>query len=280
MFGQILLRTAKVEMISFWRDWWKHEDDGIMTGNIALPYQQARAKEPVMPDFIKRLFAPITELLSPERGLVEPICRRILKFIIFAIYRPKALGLENIPATGGVVLIANHVSYLDGPIISAICPRPVRYVIDKHIYEQPIINFFMRHARAIPILPKKEVVEAALDEISRALKNGEVVCIFPEGRLTYTGHIGRFKPGIEYMIQRDPVPVVPMALDGLWGSIFSRKYLKAPMRFLPRSLKADVRLVIGFPVVPEKVKVDKLQRVTLKLLLKARTDFGSYSHTK
>lgn len=232
-----------------------------------LQYQDALK---LMPDFIKRLPILFKKTLSPEGGFIEPICRKILTFIIIAIYRPRVAGLENIPTTGGVVLIANHVSYLDGPIISAICPRPVRYVIDKYIYEQPVINFFMRHARAIPILPKKEVVEAALSEISKALQNGEVVCIFPEGRLTYTGNIGRFKPGIEFIIQRDPVPVVPMGLDGLWGSVFSRKYIKARFRFMPRSFKSNVKLAIGFPVVPEKVKVDKLQRVIIKLIQRAR----------
>lgn len=200
----------------------------------------------------------------------EPIYRTILKAIIWMVYHPKVVGMEHVPAEGAAVLIANHVSYLDGPIISAICKRPVRYVIDKGIYEQPGINYFMRHNRAIPIMPKKEVVEAALASISEGLKQGDLICIFPEGRLTYTGHLGRFKTGIESIIQRDSVPVIPLGLEGLWGSMFSRKYLRARFRWLPRHWWSDVRVVVGYPVPPDQVKIDKLQKVVLSLLQRAR----------
>jgi 1-acyl-sn-glycerol-3-phosphate acyltransferase len=161
------------------------------------------------------------------------------------------------------------VSFLDGPILSAICKRPVRYVIDKGIYEQPVIHYFMRHNRAIPILPKKEIVEAALEQISLGLQQGDVICIFPEGRITYTGELGHFRPGIEAIIARDPVPVIPIGLHGLWGSIFSRKYLGSPWRFVPCSFPPRVRVEIGYVIPPEKVKVEKLHKIVGKLLERA-----------
>lgn len=192
--------------------------------------------------------------------------RKGAKALVYLIYRPKYFGFERIPETGPAVLIANHVSYVDGLIIHAGINRPVHYVIDQEIYELPGVNYFMRLNGSIPIAPKREVVEAALDQISEYLKQGELVCIFPEGRLTYTGSLGRFKPGIEFIIKRDPVPVYPIALNGLWGSVFSRKYLKARFRWLPRSLRRrEIRAICGEPIQPENVTINHLQEVVLKL---------------
>jgi 1-acyl-sn-glycerol-3-phosphate acyltransferase len=182
------------------------------------------------------------------------------------IYNPKYYGFERIPETGPAVLIANHVSYVDGLVIFAGLKRPVHYVIDKSIYELPGVNYFMRLNGSIPIAPKREVVEAALDQISEYLKQGELVCIFPEGRLTYTGSLGRFKPGIEFIIKRDPVPVYPIALNGLWGSVFSRKYLRSRFRWFPRSFRRrDIRAICGEPIQPDDVNVNRLQEIVLKL---------------
>lgn len=192
--------------------------------------------------------------------------RRGAKALVYLIYRPKYFGFERIPETGPAVLIANHVSYVDGLIIHAGINRPVHYVIDKEIYELPGVNYFMRLNGSIPIAPKRESVEAALDQISEYLKKGELVCIFPEGRLTYTGSLGRFKPGIEFIIKRDPVPVYPIALNGLWGSVFSRKYLKARFRWLPRSLRRrEIHAICGEPIQPENITINHLQEVVLKL---------------
>lgn len=192
--------------------------------------------------------------------------RRGARRIVYLFYKPKYYGFDRIPETGPAVLIANHVSYVDGLIIHAGINRPVHYVIDQAIYELPGVNYFMRLNGSIPIAPKREVVEAALDKISEYLKAGELVCIFPEGRLTYTGSLGRFKPGIEFMIKRDPVPVYPIALNGLWGSVFSRKYLKARFRWMPRSLRRrEVRAICGEPIQPEDINVNRLQEIVLKL---------------
>jgi 1-acyl-sn-glycerol-3-phosphate acyltransferase len=195
----------------------------------------------------------------------EPFYRLIAKSIAIAIYNPKFTGFERIPEKGAAVLISNHVSYVDGLIIAAACNRSVRFIIDTHIYNLPLVHYFMRYNRAIPILPTRESVTAALEEISAGLKAGDLVCIFPEGQLTYAGSLGRFKTGIESIIRRDPVPVYPIALTGLWGSIFSRKHLGSWKRFIPKRSTQRVHAVCGEPIAPADVTVNRLQEAVLRL---------------
>jgi 1-acyl-sn-glycerol-3-phosphate acyltransferase len=195
----------------------------------------------------------------------EPLYRFIAGAITKTFYKTKFIGFDQIPATGPVILIANHVSYVDGMIIQAGCKRPVRFMIDQYIYNAPIVNHIMRHNKAIPILPKKESVEAALDTISKGLEAGDAICIFPEGQLTYTGNLGRFKPGIEWIIERDPVPIYPIAIKGLWNSMYSRKYRKSSFRWFPKALRGNVIATCGEPIHPGNVRVNHLQRVILGL---------------
>lgn len=195
----------------------------------------------------------------------EPYLRKIAHSLTLWVYRPRYIGFENIPETGGAIIICNHVSYMDGPIIDAGCKRIVRYLIDQDIYNLPVVNYLMKMDRAIPILPNRKSIEAAFDEISAGLKNGDLICIFPEGSLTYTGSLGRFRPGIEWILKRDPVPVIPMALSGLWGSVFSRKYLRSSFRWMPRKFGRKVTAICGPAIAPEKVNVNYLQEIVLRL---------------
>jgi 1-acyl-sn-glycerol-3-phosphate acyltransferase len=194
-----------------------------------------------------------------------PLLRRIIHGATLRAYKPNYIGFERIPAVGPAILICNHVSYVDGPIIDAGCNRQIRYLIDEEIYNLPVVHYIMTLNRSIPISYNRKSVEKAFDEISQALKAGDIVCIFPEGFLTYTGGLGRFRPGIESICKRDPVPVIPIALSGLWGSIFSRKYLKSYFRFWPRKWGRRVTAICGEPIPPEKVTVNYLQEMVLKL---------------
>jgi 1-acyl-sn-glycerol-3-phosphate acyltransferase len=202
----------------------------------------------------------------------EPFYRFIAKSIATLFYNPKYTGFEHIPEKGPAVLICNHVSYVDGLIIAAGLKRPVRFIIDTHIYSLPLVHYFMLYNHAIPILPTRESVTKALEEVSAGLKAGDLVCIFPEGQLTYTGSLGRFKTGIESMIKRDPVPVYPVALTGLWGSIFSRKYLGSWRRFIPKHFTPRVHAVCGEAIPPEHVTVNRLQEAVLRLKYSASSD--------
>lgn len=208
---------------------------------------------------------------NPAAGLAERgesawagRLRRWINAITRLIWRPRYIGFENVPEMGPAILISNHVSYIDGPIIDAGCRRTVRYLIDRDIYHLPGVHQLMRLNRAIPIAPSRASVEAAFDEISAGLRAGEVICIFPEGFLTFTGGLGRFRPGIEWIIRRDAVPVVPIALSGLWGSAFSRKKSGSMARFLPHK-RLKITAICG-PVIPsDKVTVNYLQEAVLKL---------------
>lgn len=194
----------------------------------------------------------------------EFLMRFICWLLIHTIYRLEESGLENIPETGPAVLVCNHVSFVDPLVVLAASPRPIRFVMDHRIFATPIVSFVFRTGKAIPIAPAKEdskLLEAAYDEVSRALRNGELVAIFPEGRITDTGEIYPFRSGIERIVERDPVPVIPLALRGLWGSFFSRKYgaaMSKPLRSRPFS---KIALVGGHPVAPQTATRELLQQM-------------------
>ncbi len=200
---------------------------------------------------------------------ISDLYRKAVHGLTRFVYRPQYIGLENIPKTGAAILISNHVSYMDGPLIDAgvfaQCGRPVRYVIDADIYKVPGVHDLMKRARAIPISSNRKSVEAAFDAISEGLRAGDLICIFPEGYLTFTGGLGRFRPGIEWIIRRDPVPVVPLSLSGLWGSVLSRKYRGSWRRLIPRNPWQKVVVKCGSPIAPEKVDVNNLQEIVLRL---------------
>lgn len=166
----------------------------------------------------------------------------VLRFFIWmlghTLYRVQDRGLENIPDTGAAVLVCNHVSFVDAMLIAGTCHRPVRFVMDRSIAEMKGLRTFFKIAKTIPICSPKaniEVYENAFKRIKEELDNGEIICIFPEGKLTTDGEVDTFKSGIERIIKETPVPVVPMALGGMWGSVFSHKdghaLTKRPRRF-------------------------------------------------
>ncbi|NVJ60701.1 MAG: MFS transporter [Gammaproteobacteria bacterium] len=201
-------------------------------------------------------------------SLVPEFLMRFLVWIFVNIfYRIKLRGLEKIPEEGACVLVCNHVSFMDALIIAGCCRRPVRFVMDHRIFKTPIISFIFRTAKAIPIAPAKEnpeLMEKAFDQVAEYLEHGEVVCIFPEGRLTATGEMNEFKPGIERIIERTPVPVVPMALSGLWGSFFSRKDGPA-MSSIPRRVRSKIKFSVGKLVQAQDVTANSLHKIVAEL---------------
>ncbi len=204
--------------------------------------------------------------MSKAEPFIDRLLRTLIHGLAVFVYKPRYIGMERIPAEGPVILISNHVSYMDGPIINAGIDRLVHYVIDEDIYNVPGVHFIMQRAQAIPIAPNRKSVEHAFDLISEALRRGEAVCIFPEGFLTFTGGLGRFRPGIEWIIKRDPVPIIPIALSGLWGSVFSRQYHGTIRRLFPRRwLRGHVTVKCGVQVDPSRATVNELQDIVMKL---------------
>jgi 1-acyl-sn-glycerol-3-phosphate acyltransferase len=199
--------------------------------------------------------------------LPEFLMRFIIFLLMHTVYRMRDRGLEHLPDEGAAVLVCNHVSFVDALVISAACRRPIRFVMDHRIFRLPVLAFVFRTARAIPIARAQEdpaMKERAFDQVAAALAAGELVCIFPEGHLTATGDVGPFRSGIERILARTPVPVVPMALRGLWGSFFSRKD-GAAMRRPFRRFWSRIELVCGAPMAAGAVSVDVLRDEVLAL---------------
>ncbi|MBE0378560.1 1-acyl-sn-glycerol-3-phosphate acyltransferase [Pseudoalteromonas prydzensis] len=218
----------------------------------------------------------IPQLLLLLAGLNLLICVYIytkvpeffLRFIIYLLticmYRVRTKGEHNIPSEGAAVLVSNHVSFVDWMFILAASPRPIRFMVFAPIYYSPALHWLFKMAKAIPIDSEKsdpQAFQQAFDEVAKALANGELVGIFPEGKLTGDGSIDIFRRGIERIIQRSPVPVIPVHLGGLWGSMFSRK---AKWR-LPRLKWSLVAVTVDEPIAASQVTADKLRERVVAL---------------
>jgi 1-acyl-sn-glycerol-3-phosphate acyltransferase len=180
--------------------------------------------------------------------LPEFLMRFMVWMLISVLYRIRTEGLDNVPDEGGAIVAPNHVSFVDALIIGGTVRRPIRFVMYHKIFRIPVLNFIFRTARAIPIAPAREdaaLLQKALAEIEQALRNGELVGIFPEGALTPDGTIQPFKPGIEKMLETTPVPVIPMAVRGLWLSMWSRRDSALRRSRLPRRFRARIELIAG-----------------------------------
>jgi hypothetical protein len=200
----------------------------------------------------------------------EFLMRFLIWLLVHTVYRLEKSGLEHIPASGPAVLVCNHVSFVDALVIAAACPRPVRFVMDHQIFKIPVLSFVFRTGRAIPIAPAREdpaALERAYDEIAKALEDGDLVGIFPEGKITYDGNLNPFRPGITRIVERTPVPVVPLALRGLWGSFFSRRGGAAMTKWgrIAKRIYSRISLAAA-PAVPAKdATPEGLQGIVLKL---------------
>jgi 1-acyl-sn-glycerol-3-phosphate acyltransferase len=187
--------------------------------------------------------------------------------VVHTMYRVKVQDLTRIPETGGALVVCNHVSYVDALILAAYIRRPVRFVMDSGIFRIPGMGFLFRAVRAIPIAPAKknpELLEKAYASISEALANGELVCIFPEGGLTYDGEMQVFKKGVERILAQNPVPVIPMALSGLWGGAESRATKPMLRRLASFRPCRRITLSVGMPQAPS-VSADQLREVVQAL---------------
>ncbi|MFC0268885.1 MFS transporter [Kushneria aurantia] len=200
--------------------------------------------------------------------LVPRAMMRISIFVLVHLwYRLRISGLDNIPREGPAIVVCNHVSFMDALVMGGASPRPLRFLMDKPIYESPWLHWFFRMAGAIPVASERrdpKGMRRALDLVSEALGNGEVVMLFPEGRLTRDGRTKEFRRGIELIIRRDPVPVVPAALSGLWGS-WSSRYGKGAFRSLPHRFRARVCLAFAQPLSADEASRETLQASVMAL---------------
>ncbi len=213
-----------------------------------------------IPDF---LLTAILMNIAVAAFIFNQVPEFAMRFLVWMLshtmYRVKHEGLETIPEEGGALIVCNHVTYVDALLLAGAVKRPIRFIMFKPIFDIPVLNFVFRAGGAIPIQSERENKAAhdrAFVEIREALEAGDLLCIFPEGALTRDGDIAQFRRGVERIVGETPVPVIPMALQGLWGSFFSHDggVFKNPSRFWSR-----VKVVAGQAVAPEVATAEGLQ---------------------
>ncbi|MCY3885190.1 MAG: MFS transporter [Gammaproteobacteria bacterium] len=187
-----------------------------------------------------------------------------LRFVVWmlshSLYRIRHTGIEKVPDRGAALIVCNHVSYIDALVLAGAVKRPIRFIMAKDIYDAPVLNYLFRTARTIPIYPKskdEEAYENAFVEIGEALEAGDLLCIFPEGVLTKDGELGEFKSGVLKILEDHPVPVIPSALKGLWGSFFTHSgkgLWKGSMRLWSR-----IEVVIADALTVDNISTDGIK---------------------
>ncbi|GLR27639.1 MFS transporter [Limnobacter litoralis] len=193
----------------------------------------------------------------------EFLWRFIVWALVHTVYRFKVKGLQHIPDTGPCIVVCNHIGFSDAVVLAAAIRRPLRFIMYYKIFQMRALGWFFRTAKAIPIAGRQEdpaVFEAAFRQVKAALDDGEVVCLFPEGKLTSDGEIGEFKPGLLKILEHSPVPVIPMALGGLWGSVFTRK-----TRFKEKEWGRPIDLQIGPAIDATDVDMEALRDRVIEL---------------
>jgi 1-acyl-sn-glycerol-3-phosphate acyltransferase len=199
--------------------------------------------------------------------LPEFLLRFVCYLLVHVLYRLRKSGATTFPDAGAALIVSNHVTFVDALVISAACRRPIHFIMDAAIFNAPVIRTLARGMKAIPIAPAKEdpvVLEQAFESAAAALRDGDLVCIFPEGHLTRDGRIDSFRPGMMRILTDTPVPVVPIAIVGLWGSMFS-KHASRVWRRLPRKLGARIAVNVGAAVAPCDASPQRLRELVQML---------------
>ncbi|MEY4705491.1 MAG: hypothetical protein RL042_1696 [Nitrospirota bacterium] len=184
--------------------------------------------------------------------LPDALLRTILVILTNSLYRLRIVGHEHVPLHGGALLVPNHVSFIDGFLLIASLDRPIRFVVDEHYADLPLFKPFMKMLGVIPISSHGDLRGAlrALREAGAALDRGEIVCIFPEGQITRTGTMLPFRRSFERIVKGRQVPVIPVHLDRVWGSIFSFERGRVLTKW-PERIPCQVSVSFGTPLPAE-----------------------------
>jgi acyl-[acyl-carrier-protein]-phospholipid O-acyltransferase/long-chain-fatty-acid--[acyl-carrier-protein] ligase len=196
--------------------------------------------------------------------LMYNLLKGVLWAIVHTIYNIRVVGKENLPRNGPALLICNHVSYVDGLILGLSVKRPVSFMLDRYFYDMKLLNWFFRFIKAIPVSRQNRREVAELFRRSREeLLRGNVVCIFAEGELSRTGNLLSFKKGFKKIVDGLDVPIIPVHLDRLWGSIFSFKGGRFFTK-LPRMVPYPVTVSIGTEMPPTS-EIFEIRQAVLEL---------------
>ncbi len=200
----------------------------------------------------------ITAVVSPRLFVRTPF-----QILLGILYRREIVGLENLPKEGGCVVVSNHISWLDGILILWMLPRNVRFVVDGANFKSRILQYFASAFDTILMMPSPKSIARALKTAREALLASEVVGIFPEGTITRTGQLQTFKPGIQKILKGTEAPVVPMWLEGMWGSLFSFSEGKFFFK-RPKNLRRQLTLHIG-PAMETDTPLEQIRSCVQKL---------------
>lgn len=211
------------------------------------------------------------------RLLPQDLVRFLIIAMIRFIYKVRAVHGDRVPATGGVLLLPNHVSYVDAFIVGTACRRPVRFVMWEKLYNLRWSNWLMRLIGTVPISATR--AKDAVRAVATALKEGEIVCLFPEGQITRHGMFNELRKGFELMARQGDAQVVPVYLDGLYGSIFSFQGGKFFSK-RPRHLRYPVEAHFGEPLAPREGTADAVRHAMLALSSEAFLNRKNWSHTE
>ncbi|ROV59441.1 MFS transporter [Vibrio ponticus] len=193
------------------------------------------------------------------------VVRFLVWMITHTIYRVKHKNLHHLPEKGGALIVCNHVSYMDALLLSAVCPRLIRFVMEEDYANLPPLRRFLKRAGVIPIsAERRNTIRRAFNEVEQALSEGHIVCIFPEGRLTADGEMNEFMRGMDIVLRRSPVPVIPMAIKGLWGSYFSR-YKGSACQGRPSRFWSRIEIEAGEPVNPQDANTQLMHKKVAEL---------------
>ena len=206
--------------------------------------------------------------------LPQSLLRFLLAKVISSRYKILIQGVRNIPAKGGVLLLGNHISWIDWAIVQIACPRTMHFVMLASIYEKWYLKWFLKAVGCIPIAQGASS-QQSLEQVAELLKHGKVVCLFPEGAISRTGHLGSFRHGYERACElvKDDVVILPFYLRGLWGSQFSRssEWLK---KTRSKGLKRDLIVAFGQPL-PKDTSADVLKRRIFDLSIDSWSQYVS-----
>ena len=251
LFALIQSRTPKAEMSRVFAGL-NIQNSGFIVAAALLGLAAQRVLGWTIPQVFLALAVANTLVAVWIFTIVPEFLMRFLSWVLVrTLYRLRARGIDHIPDEGAALVVCNHVSYMDALILAASIPRPVRFVMYYRIFNIPVMRWIFRTAKAIPIAGAREdpeLMQRAFDEIDAALADGQVVGIFPEGRLTSDGDIAAFKSGVEKILQRRAVPVIPLALRGMWSSMWSRRDSRLGRMRVPRRFRADIEVVAGAPL--------------------------------
>src|SRR3954469_15033629 len=176
-------------------------------------------------------------------------------------YRVTASGVDRLPE-GGFLLLPNHISWIDAVVLSMACPRPIRFIIDEGVYNNRLLNPFLRAVGCIPITGRK--AKDGMREAIARIRAGEVVCLFPEGELSRTGSLLRLRRGFEIIARQAEAPIVPVWLDQLWGSIFSYERGRFFTK-IPKAVPYRATVAFGEPLQADETDIASVREQLLKL---------------